>query len=176
MNILICYASTEGQTRKIAKFCAACLQARAHTCTVMHADDETDLEIKYFDAAILAGSVHIGHLQEPLAKFARTHAGHLNSIPTLFLQVSLAAAGQEASDHAELAQISRQFCEDAGWVPGETHQIAGAFRFTEYDFFKSLAMRFIAASRGQKVDPHKDTEFTDWPALSEIVRTWSDGF
>ena len=172
MNILICYASTEGQTRKIAQFCASQLIAHGHSIEVIAAKDATEVAIELFDAAILAGSIHMGHLQAELSGFASEHAQALNHVPTLFLQVSLAIAGGDSDDIAHLDVIAGEFCKAAGWTPGATHQIAGAFRFTEYDFFKSWAMRWIAASKGQAVDPKGDTEFTDWNALSTILENW----
>lgn len=172
MNILMCYASTEGQTRKIAQFCASQLIAHAHSVEVIAAQDATEVAIELFDAAILAGSVHMGRIQSDLAGFASEHAQALNHLPTLYLQVSLAIAGGDPEEIAHLDEIAASFCKDAGWKPGATHQIAGAFRFTEYDFFKSWAMRWIAASKGQEVDPKGDTEFTDWSALSHILADW----
>ena len=52
--------------------------------------------------------------------------------------------------------------------------VAGAFRFTQYDFFKSLAMRWIAHSKGEVVDPHADREYTDWAALADLMARWPD--
>lgn len=172
MNILICYASTEGQTRKIARFCARTLIAAGHSVEVLPATDAHDLALAGFDGAILAGSVHMGRLQAELGTFARDHAAALNGMPSMLLQVSLAAAGEDAEERADLGRIAIDFCKHAGWDPGEIHHVAGAFRFTEYDFFKGWAMRYIAARKGQKIDPGTDTEFTDWEALARILRRW----
>lgn len=172
MNVLICYASTEGQTRKIARFCAHHLIAKGHSVEVISADDAQDLALEIFDAAILAGSVHVGKIQAELADFAAAHAGALNLRPSLYLQVSLAAASEDAKDLADLKTIATEFCDTAGWTPGAVHQVAGAFRFSEYDFFRSWAMRWIASVKKQKIDPGKDTEYTDWPALAAALDDW----
>ena len=172
MNVLICYASTEGQTRKIAQFCASQLIAHGHIVEVIAAKDATDVAMELFDAAILGGSVHMARIQSDLARFASEHAQALNHLPTLYLQVSLAIAGGDAEETAHLGKIAADFCKDAGWTPGATHQVAGAFRFTEYDFFKSWAMRWIAASKGQDIDTKGDTEYTDWGALSDVLTHW----
>lgn len=172
MNILICYASTEGQTRKIAQFCASQLIAQGHSVEVIAAKDATRVALALFDAAILAGSVHMGRLQADLSDFAAEHAQSLNSLPTLFLQVSLAIEGGDAEEIAHLDEIAEDFCKATQWKPDAIHQIAGSFRFTEYDFFKSWAMRWIAASKGQDIDPSGDTEFTDWNSLAEILSGW----
>lgn len=172
MNILICYASTEGQTRKIARFCAGQLIAAGHSVEVIAASDADETPLETFDAAILAGSVHVGKIQDSLAAFAETHAHALNAMPTLYLQVSLAVVAKEDGDQEELDKIATKFCKAAGWTPGATHQIAGAFRFSQYDFFKNWAMRWIASRGPRTVEPGTDTEFTDWEELAAILKGW----
>jgi menaquinone-dependent protoporphyrinogen oxidase len=174
MNVLICYATTEGQTLKIARFCADQLIARGHCVELLPADAAGETGLSRFDAAILAGSVHVGKLQAGLAQFARDHAEALNTMPTLMVQVSLAAAGDDPDEQNDLARIAAQFCEAAGWTPGKTLQVAGAFRFAQYDFFKSWAMRWIAHQKGQEVDPQADTEYTDWAALAHEITQWAN--
>jgi menaquinone-dependent protoporphyrinogen oxidase len=44
--------------------------------------------------------------------------------------------------------------------------VAGAFRFSEYDFFRAWAMRRIAAERDETIDTDCDKECTDWSALA----------
>ena len=172
MRILLCYASTEGQTRKICRFCAEHLVARGDSVEMLPVEEAGEIDLAPFDAAILAGSVHVGRLQAGLAEFAAAHAEALNGLPTLFLVVSLAIAGDDPKDRAELDRIAADFADKAGWTPGQVAHVAGAFRFTEYDFFKSLAMRWIARQKGQDVDPHSDTEYTDWAALADLIKGW----
>ena len=172
MNILIVFATTEGQTRKIAQFCANQCIAHGHSALMIRAEDADEVTLALFDAAILAGSVHMGQVQQSLADFAALHADGLNGLPTLFLQVSLAAAGGDEAEWADLQGTSKRFGKTAGWKPGKTLQVAGAFRFEEYDFFKRWAMRWIASQRDQAVDAHGDTEYTDWQQLSAELTAW----
>ena len=169
-KILIVYASTEGQTRKIARYCADRLMAIGHSVEMLRAADDDGGTLGQADAVILAGSVHMGHLQKELADFATAHVGELNERPTLLLQVSLAIAGGDEKELADLDRIAAEFCDKAGLRPLSIHQVAGAFRFTQYDFFKSWAMRYIAAKMDQDVDPHADREYTDWAKLADIVK------
>ena len=99
--------------------------------------------------------------------------GELNEKPTLLLQVSLAVVGDDQKELADLDRIAADFCDKAGLRPLAVHQIAGAFRFTQYDFFKSWAMRYIAAKMEQDVDPHADREYTDWAKLADIVKDFA---
>ncbi|MDU8911102.1 flavodoxin domain-containing protein [Aestuariicoccus sp. MJ-SS9] len=173
MRILIAYATTEGQTRKICRHCADRLIDRGHSVELLPVDEDGGLDLQRFDAAILAGSVHMERVQPALVAFAKTHSQALARIRTLYLQVSLAAAGNDYEEWSGLRRIARRLAAETGWAPGRTEHVAGAFRFTEYDFFKSWAMRWIAAQHDRKVDPHKDTEFTDWEALDRVLDDWA---
>ncbi|MBY6004423.1 protoporphyrinogen oxidase [Salipiger bermudensis] len=173
MRILIAYATTEGQTRRICRFASDRLVAAGHSVELLNVGDAEGLEPARFDAAVLAGSVHIGLLQSELIAFAQDHAAALARMPVLYLQVSLAAAGQDAEEWQELREIADKTVAEFGWRPGRIEQVAGAFRFGEYDFFKSWAMRWIASQHGQKVDPKADREYTDWGRLAEVVDGWA---
>lgn len=174
MKILIAYTTTEGQTRKIARFCADRLIEGGHNVELMRAGDAEGLDLSRFDGAILAGSVHIGHFQDDLIRFARGAAEGLSHLPTLFLSISLAAAGDEAEDWAGLEAVMVRLREATGWTPGRVEHIAGAFRFSQYDFFRTWAMRWIAARKGQRVVPGEDREYTDWEALRQLMTDWAE--
>ncbi len=169
MRLLVLYATTDGQTRKIARFVADRLADAGHGVELLNAAEAEGLDLARFGGAFLAGSLHAGGFQKSLAGFVRAEAGRLNAMPTAFLAVSLSAAGEDAEDWAGLRKCVAEFRAATGWTPGEVHHVAGAFRFTEYDFFRSWAMRLIAARKGEAVDPHADKEYTDWQALAALT-------
>jgi len=172
MALLIAYATTDGQTRKIARFCADRLADR-HTVELLNLDDAEGLDLQRFQAVLLAGSVHLHKFQPALTAFAKANLAGLQARPTLFLAVSLAAAGQDEDDVQGLREVHAAFRAETGWVPGSSIDVAGAFRFTEYDFFRAWMMKRIAVQKGQQVDGHSDTEYTDWAALADAVDRWS---
>ncbi|WP_135501531.1 flavodoxin domain-containing protein [Roseovarius aestuariivivens] len=175
MTFLIAYATTEGQTRRICRFCADHLTGRGHSVELLDVDAADGLDPGRYEAAILAASVHLGRYQPQMHSFAAAHGAALSARPALFLAVSLAAAGDDPDELADLDRIAQTFCAETGFSPDRTLQVAGAFRFTEYDFFKGWAMRYIASVKGQKIDPHTDTEFTDWDALQQALDAWLEG-
>ncbi|MDB5660597.1 MAG: menaquinone-dependent protoporphyrinogen oxidase [Cypionkella sp.] len=175
MKIFVGYASTEGQTRKICRFVADHLVDVGHSVELLDVDAAEGLDMARFDRVILAGSLHLKRFQSSLDGFVRANAAVLAALPSLFLAVSLAAAGDDAEDWQGLRECMAQFCADVRWQPARVEHVAGAFRFTEYDFFKSLAMRYVARQRGQVVDPHADREYTDWAALAAALDDWLGG-
>lgn len=172
MRILIAHASTDGQTRKIARFAADCLSDLGPTVELLNVVDAEGLDLTRFAAVVLAASLHAGGFQKAMIDFAEARAGTLNAMPTLFLPVSLSAAGDDPEDWKGLRDCVSRFLAQTGWHPGRTEHVAGAFRFTEYDFFRAWAMRRIAAAKGEEVDPHADKEYTDWSALARLLTEW----
>lgn len=172
MKILIAYATTDGQTRKVARFAADRLGDAGHGVELLNLEDAEGLDLSRFDRAILAGSVHVMGFQKALTGFARANAAALGRMPTLFLSVSLSAAGSDPEDWRGLRACIDRLVAETGWTPGRVEHVAGAFRFTEYDFFRAWAMRRIAAEKGEAVDPHADKEYTDWARLDAALDAW----
>lgn len=171
MNVLVIFGTTEGQTRKIAEFIADQIRALGHTTTLVDAADAATAELKLhdFDAVALAASLHLGKFQTTMENFARARAQTLNGMRTAFFPVSLSAASLDKDDIQGLRVCLEEFKATTGWKPGETHNVAGAFRFTKYDFFKRWGMKLIARQKGITADTSKDFELTDWVGLRNAV-------
>jgi len=175
MRVFVGYATSEGQTRKIARFAADHLVALGHSVELLALEDATDVDWSRFDAAVLAGSLHAGGYQKVLVEFARRQAGSLAQRETLFLAVSLSAAGDDPEDWKGLRAATAAFQEKTGWTPDTVEHVAGAFRFTEYSLLEGFIMRRIAAKKDPGIDTHADTEYTDWARLAEHIEGWCAG-
>jgi menaquinone-dependent protoporphyrinogen oxidase len=175
MKILIVYATTEGQTRKIARHVFDRLAGAGHAVELTAAEAAGGRDPAGFDAVVVAGSVHAGRYQKELVDWVRAAAQGLAAVPTLFLSVSLTAAGRDAQEWEGLRGCVARFSAETGWTPARVEHVAGAFRFSEYDFFKSWAMRWIAAQRDETVRGGEDREYTDWAALDAVLEDWTAG-
>ncbi len=175
MKILIVYATTEGQTRKVARHVFHHLAGAGHAVELIAAEEARGLDPAGFDAAVVAGSVHGGRYQKELVAWAKGVAPELARVPTLFLSVSLTAAGKDQQEWEGLSGCVARFAEETGWTPARVEHVAGAFRFSEYDFFKSWAMRWIAAQRDETVTAGENREYTDWAALETLLEDWTRG-
>ena len=175
MKILILYGTTDGQTRKISRFVADYLVDIGHSIELIHVaeSEDPDINLSRFDAALLAGSIHMGKFQSALSEFVKKNSVALNGMKTAFLSVSLSAAGSNESDWDGLRDCLSNFTEETGWNPDHVQHVAGALRFGEYDFFKSLAMRWIATKREAEVDTKQNKEYTDWEALKVFLDNWA---
>lgn len=171
MKVIVLYGTTEGQTRKIAEFAADKLRGMGDEVTLMDASTvEWDFWLGAFDAAIVAASIHTGCYQPRVVQFAQCHYERLNQMPSLFLSVSLSAASPSDDEGVEsMRHCADEFSRQTGWKANVEH-IAGAFRFTEYDFFKRWVMRLLAWEKGLKTKSGASgLELTNWPALDEII-------
>lgn len=176
MRILICYGTTEGQTRKIAEFVADIVRAKDHEPVVVDTSEANSPEPPTrCEAAILAGSVHMGRYQAALVHYVKQWHETLNAMPTVFLSVSLSAASDDPHEQSEIDEIAQKMLHETEWHPTATLHVAGAFRFTRYDFFKRWAMRLIAYQKNQTVDTHSDKEYTDWAALRAFCEAFLAG-
>ncbi len=170
MNVLIIYGTTEGQTRKIANFMADRVRDRGETATLIDSTDlPNGLDVDGFDAVIAAGSVHNGRHQAALFQFVRDHRERLQVKPSAFVSVSLSMASDDKEDRLDAAACADRFLSAAEWKPTVTHLVAGALRYTQYDFFKSWILKAIASTKGASTDTSKDHEFTDWKDLEAFV-------
>lgn len=170
MKILIVYGTTEGHTRELVNFTATHLRDGGHVVTTEEADhDDRFPDPAGFGAVILAGSLHMSRYQAALVAYAQAHHEHLNAHPSAFISVSLAAAGVNPDDWEGLRECLARFEHETEWKPTATLQAAGAIRYSQYDFFKRLAIKHIAAQRGQKTNTHRDYDLTDYAELGEFV-------
>lgn len=172
-DVLLVYGTTEGQTRKVAEFIADKFAAQGLSAIVADAN-HTDPDPGEFSAALIAASLHVGRYQASVVDYVRRRHAILNGMPTAFVSVSLAAASDDKDDLDGLARCVAEFEHRTEWRPGEVHHVAGAFRFTQYDFLKRWAMKYIAYRKGQPTDASRDYELTDWNGVAAFVERFAD--
>ena len=169
-HVVILYGTHEGQTRKIATFIADRLKHKGVSSTLIDAADlDPDASLPAFDAAIVAASLHAGGFQKSVTRVVAKHVASVSAKPNVFISVSLSAAGEDEEDWRGLEQCLDEFFSQAGWRPQRVEHVAGAFRYTQYDFFKRMIMKRIAKERGAPIDTSRDWEMTDWDKLGAFI-------
>ncbi len=171
MKVLIAYATSEGQTEKIARFIGQDLSSSGHEITYHNVKQLSGgLSVSEFDKAIIAGSVHFGKHQEELDLFAFANRETLNQMSTLFISVSLAVAFPDSEDHA--AGYVDTFHESTGWKPTRDLLVAGAMRHGAYAWFEESKLMEGDLQSHINQELKEDQEFTDWEQLKESVRNF----
>ncbi|RKS92369.1 menaquinone-dependent protoporphyrinogen oxidase [Flavobacterium limicola] len=173
MKLLILYGTTEGQTRKIAYFIEAILHNAGHLVTIADTTDEPPSP-KDYDAILIGSSIHMHKYQSAVKHYIKKHVAHLNQMSSAFFSVSLAAASGLEDEQREVQKITTDFLEQTGWKPLMISQIAGALKYTEYDYFKRIMMKMISKKEGGATDTSQDYEYTNWDEVTKFVNEFAN--
>lgn len=175
MNILILYASLEGQTAKIASHIAQVLRQKDHKVTYHTAEKlPDDFDLGAFDAAILGGSIHMSHHPKSLRKFVKQHVQWLNSIPTALITVCMGIRSKIPESRLEASRFGANLSKETGWHPTLKATFAGAVKYTQYNFITRYIMKKISQKEGGSTDTSHDHEYTDWEAVARFAKQFAD--
>ena len=170
-RILIVYATSYGQTAKIARRMADLLLASGEAVTLVNAGHHPrDVHAGEFDGVIIGGSIIGGRHQRALVHFVRAHCALLNTIPSAFFSVSGSAASPLAAERAKARQFVDVFLDGTGWHPALTETIGGAMAYRKYNPFLRWLMKRAAKAAGGPTDTSRDHEVTDWSQVERFVK------
>jgi menaquinone-dependent protoporphyrinogen oxidase len=166
MRFLLLYASTHGHTAKIAARIAAALEHDGATVDLRELGaNAAEPAPPEYDAVILGGSIHAGHHQRALVKWAKQHHIALGVTPSAFFSVCLTAADDTDESRVATRAYLDLFIEDTGWTPGESATFPGALQYREYDFATRLLVRLLMSRTHRPTDTSQDYDYTDWDAV-----------
>jgi menaquinone-dependent protoporphyrinogen oxidase len=170
-DIPVFYATTEGQTRRIAERLVALFRDRGFTSRAI---DVASPDANYVDwrrarAALVGASLHAHRHQRSARTFVDEHAPELNVRPSVFFSVSLAAASDSAEERKAATRIACEFAEAAEWHPDEIVCLAGRLAYTRYGSLTRFIMKRIARRHGNQTDTSRDYEFTNWDAVARMA-------
>jgi len=175
-RILIAYATSHGQTAKIARYMADRFTDAGDSVTIVDAGElsrNRDLPhgqtMRDFDAVVIGASVLYGRHQRSARAFARAHHDALNAMPSAFYSVSGSASGEDTASQAEARRLADAFHRETGWHPQVSETVAGAMAYTRYSPPLRWVLKRISARRGGPVDTRRDHEMTDWAQVRRIV-------
>lgn len=169
-HILIAYASSHGQTQKIATRIAELLSAADRAVTLADVRAlKSGVQPRNFDAVLVGGSIMYGHHQRYLRRFVRAHSEQLNAMPSAFFSVSGSAASADAEGQETARRFVHEFLHDTGWHPAITETVAGATAYTKYNPVMRWMISRISAKEGRPTDTSRDHEFTDWGQIDRLA-------
>jgi menaquinone-dependent protoporphyrinogen oxidase len=175
MNILILYATLEGQTEKVAERMAQVLRNKGHRVTSRSAEHlPDDFNLDSFEAAILGGSIHMGRYPKFLKKFVSQHLDWLNSNITALFTVCMAINSQEAKSRQEAQSYEAHFIKETNWHPVLSATFAGAVKYTQYNVITRFIMKMISKREGGSTDTSHDHEYTDWDAVERFAEQFAE--
>lgn len=170
-RILVIYATSEGQTAKIARALAARLTAAGADTDVYDAALSDPLPAAY-DGVIVAASIHAGGYQKSVGKWLRAHVNEFGSRPTAFISVCLAVLSKNIKSRDDARAIAQRYVNGFDWDPTMIKLVAGALLYTRYNFVVRWVMKRMSAAAGGDTNTSRDYEYTDWQDL----RAFADRF
>ena len=170
-TIPVFYATTHGQTAKIANHLASTFESLGYPSKplLLETLSWNDLDWSEVEAVVVSASVYMGKHQRTARRFATKYRSKLSRVPSLFVSVSLAIHSQNAEEREQAQRIADGIADQTGWRPERVSCVAGALAYSRYGFFTKWLMRRIAKAEGGSTDTTQDHEYTDWPALTHIA-------
>jgi menaquinone-dependent protoporphyrinogen oxidase len=170
-DIPVFYATTHGQTRRIAERLVALFHEKRFTSRAVDLDgpDADDVDWSAVQAAVVIASLHVHKYQRSAASFCHEYVTHLNVRPSVFVSVSLAAASEDERDRRSAARLAQEFVDTAGWKVDEVVGLAGRLAYTQYGLLTRLIMKRIARQHGHPADTTRDYELTNWDEVGRVA-------
>jgi menaquinone-dependent protoporphyrinogen oxidase len=118
------------------------------------------------DGLLLAGPVHMSHVDQRLLDFAHEHHDLIEALPTAALLVCLSAASASDAAHAQVRAYADAFEDATGVRPT---LVAGALAYRRYSPVKRRMMRHIARDAGLDTDTSRNWVYTDWHDVDAVA-------
>ena len=172
-DVPVFYASTEGQTRRIAERVADRLRGHGLASGIIDVSgpDAATLDWRHVRGAVVGASLHLGRHQASAVAFVKAHRAGLNGVPSAFFSVSMAAASRNSTEVDSARSIAATFLSATGWHPATMACFAGRLAYTQYGFVTRQLMKWIARKEGGATDVSRDWEYTDWDAVDRFADT-----
>jgi len=170
-NILIVYATTDGQTRKICQTLQEVLERQAHHVTLVSLQNEPQVDAAAFDKVVLGASIRYGKHSPKIISFIKSNEQLLAEKSSAFFSVNVTARKPD-KNQPETNPYMRAFLKQISWHPKELAVFAGKIDYPRYSFFDRLAIRLIMLMTNGPTHPQAVVEFTDWrqvEAFGEVV-------
>ncbi len=173
-NLLILFATREGQTEKVAHKIAEHLNAFGATVNLVNAQDRlaTDqLDLHSFDRLVFGASLHAGGLEKELVDFVNRNAQLIELKPRSFFLVLLSAASKDPELKSTwLADARHKMEKQLSVAFSDIEMIAGALPYSKYPRPLKWMMQRIAKQAGEATDTSRDYEYTDWQQVDQYAK------
>lgn len=165
----IVYASTHGQTEKIAGYMAGRLRAQGVDGKALDIQAaERSEQWMPSDLLLIGGSVYVRRFQRVLDAFIRQHRAALNAHPNaVFFSVSASAANEQGRE--AVAALVTEYLDAVGWQPADRADFAGAVKYPRYGLITRWVMQRISRKEGGGIDTRYTYEYTDWNAVDDFL-------
>jgi menaquinone-dependent protoporphyrinogen oxidase len=177
--VLVIFASSEGETRRIAEHVVQYLLSRGIAARLQEIEGcDGAIDSSRYQAVVVVASIHVGRHAHEMIRFVRKSRFELAQLPTAFLSVSLAAAAAEDSrqngaEHpvclADIESATQDFLNRTAFYPTRILPLAGALLYTQDGQYMRFVIQPIAAEAGQQRDGAREFEYAAWARLDRFI-------
>ena len=172
-NILIVYASTDGQTRKISERIRENLREKGHQAMLVDIEDAAGVDPADFDGVIAGASVRYGKHDPKMARYLDEHRDALGRIPNAFFSVNLIARKPEKRDLAGNKYL-RKFLDRLSFTPMHVEIVAGKLDYPSYRYLDRVMIQLIMKMTGGPTDGTAVIEYTDWDQVDRFAERMAE--
>ena len=166
-RILIVYSTTDGHTRKISEKIKHVLEEDANEVKVISINEESEIDLNYFDKIILGASIRYGKHSRQVYDFIKKHYILLDKKPNAFFSVNLVSRKPEKCS-PETNPYLRKFLKHIPWAPRKIALFAGKLDYGMYSCIDRLMIQLIMLITKGPTDPTTKVEFTDWSKVDSF--------
>ncbi len=169
--MLLCYATHDGQSRRIAERIAGCLAETGikTQLTDLAAAVQTPLEGNSLEPVVLVAAVRYGKHLPQAERFLARYRALPTQPPLVLLSVNLTAR-KPGKTTPESNPYLRKTIRRHRLRPAIAGAIAGRLDYPSYRWFDRLAIRFIMLLTGGPTDPTVRVEYTAWNEVDAMAR------
>jgi menaquinone-dependent protoporphyrinogen oxidase len=168
-SILIVYATTDGQTRKICQRLEQVIEQQGHRVVLVAVQEAGGIDPAAFDKIVIGASVRYGRHSPLIVDFIEQNRPILESRPSAFFSVNVVARKPEKS-RPEQNPYLQKFLRTISWKPKHLAVIAGKIDYPSYRPLDRLMIRLIMWMTKGPTDPAAVIEFTDWAQVEAFGR------
>ena len=174
MNILILFASNDGQTKKIADFIKDTIEKKliiALPQVIIDCHDiaqYADFLEKKYDFVIIGSRIRYGHHHKKIIRWIKLNQKKLSIIPWAFFSVSLLArkpVKATAKNNPYIKKLFRRF----PITPDLIGVFAGRLCYQKYHGINKLMILLIMKLTQGPTRLDTDIEFTDWVSVKKFT-------
>jgi menaquinone-dependent protoporphyrinogen oxidase len=173
-KVLIVYGTTHGQTATIANFLQLTLEQRGCEVTLSNVKESPTPPLDVFDGIIVGASIIARGHQPAIATFIRNNLEALKAVPSAFFSVSASAGSSREAGRAAARRVRDAFLAETGFRPDLTECIAGAIKYTRYNFLLRWYMKKASRMNGGSTDTSRDHEYTDWGQVKDFAQQFAE--
>jgi menaquinone-dependent protoporphyrinogen oxidase len=173
--VLVCYATRDGQSRRIAEHISDRLadngiRAPAHDLAGAF---PAPADLAAARLVVVVAAVRYGRHLPQAERFFATYREVLARVPLVFVSVNLTAR-KPGKDTAAGNQYVRKLIARHRLQPAMAAAVAGRLDYPRYRWLDRQIIRFIMKMTGGPTDPRICVEFTSWEAVDQIAARIAD--